>query len=47
MKDLNVQTNDVIEFEKKMIEEVRKWKEQRAHSEKSFEMAINAFVRRK
>ena len=36
---------DVTKFEKRMLEEIRKWREQRAVMEKSAQEAFNVFAK--
>lgn len=38
------ETIDVAKFEKRMLEEIRKWREQRAVMEKSAQEAFNVFA---
>ena len=37
---------DVQKFEKKMLEEIRKWREQRAVLEKNENTALNLFIKK-
>jgi len=37
---------DVAKFEKRMLEEIRKWREQRAVMEKSAQEAFNVFAKK-
>jgi hypothetical protein len=39
------ETIDVAKFEKRMLEEIRKWREQRAVMEKSAQEAFNVFAK--
>lgn len=42
-----VETSDVTKFEQRMIEEVRKWMEQRERQEKTLELALSSFLQTK
>ena len=38
---------DVNKFEKRMLDEIKKWREQREANQKAYDEAINSFIKEK